>query len=161
IRFFPQRLWRVRNGRFEEWPPGLLPTPECGPPLGFGRVPPGPRSPRGRLGWLTGGEKPVRTIEEALRGLNLAVGEPYDPEMDGLVKEEILARAIRIAYRLFRREADGTPIPGWSWGMTFTTAKPAEITPSTVWVATVAGDDPAAGGRVTGANTVAVFSTYL
>jgi WD40 repeat protein len=38
IRFFPHRLWRVRNGRFEEWPPGALPTPDCGPPLGFGDV---------------------------------------------------------------------------------------------------------------------------
>ena len=160
IRYFPHRLWRVRKGRFEEWPAGALPTPECGPPLGFRRVKPVATNPRGRLGWLTWGEKPVRTIEADLKGLNLTSGG-YDPEMDGLVKDEILARAIRIAYRLFRREADGTPILGWSWGMAFTTEKPAEITPSTVWIATVAGDDPAAGGRVTGANTVAVYSTFL
>jgi ABC-type branched-subunit amino acid transport system substrate-binding protein len=160
IRFFPHRLWRVRNGRFEEWPPGALPTPDCGPPLGFGRVPAVPRSPRGRMGWLTFGEKPVRTIEQDLKDLNLTSGG-YDPEMDGLVRDEILARAIRIAYRLFRREADGTPIRGWSWGMSLTTEKPADLSPSTTWIAVVAGDDPETGGRVTGANTVAIYPTYL
>lgn len=160
VRFFPLRLWRVRSGRFEEWPEGLLPTPLCGPPLGFGRVPPAVPGPRGRVGWLTWGEKPVRTIEDDLTGLHLTSGG-YDPELDDLVKDEILQRAIRIAYRLFRREADGTPIPGWSWGLALTTERPAEITPQRVWVATVAGDDPDAGGRVTGSGTVAVYSTFL
>lgn len=160
VRFFPLRPWRVERGRFAEWPEGLLPTAQCGPPLGFGRVPPASAPPKGRVGWLTWGEKPVRTIEADLAGLHLASGG-YDPELDDLVKQEILERALRIAYRLFRREADGSAIPGWSWGLTLTTEKPAEITPSTVWVATVAGDDPDAGGRVTGAGTVAVYSTFL
>lgn len=159
-RFFPVRLWRVRRGRFEEWPPGLLPTPDCGPPLGFGRPPTPAPGARGRLGWLTWGEKPVRTVEQDLAALNLTSGG-YDPELDGLVRDEILARAIRIAHQLFRRAPDGTAIPGWSWGLRLTTEQPAEIRPNEVWVATVAGDDPDAGGRVTGAGTVAVYSTFL
>lgn len=159
-RFFPLRLWRVRGGRFQEWPPGLLPTPDCGPPLGFGRPPTPAAAGKGRLGWLTWGEAPVRTIEQDLQALHLTSGG-YDPELDGLVRDEILARAIRIAHQLFRREPDGTAIPGWSWGLRLTTQKPAEIRPNEVWVATVAGDDPDAGGRVTGSGTVAVYSTFL
>lgn len=160
VRFFPLRLWRVRNARFEELPAGRLPTPECGPPLGFARAAPLTRPARGMLGWLTYGEAPVRSIEADLKELNLVTGG-YDPELDQLVKDEILARAIRIAYRLFRREADGTPISGWSWGLTLTTHKPPERSPSEVWVATLAGDDEAAGGRVTGSGTVAVYTTFL
>ncbi len=160
-RAFPCRLWRVRpGGRFQEWPAGLLPTPACGPPLGFGRPGVPPRARKARLGWLTWGEKPVRTIEQDLAALHLSSGG-YDPELDGLVRDEILARAIRIAYQLFRREPDGTAIPGWSWGLALTTEKPAEVRPAEVWVATVAGDDPDAGGRVTGAGTVAVYATFL
>jgi ABC-type branched-subunit amino acid transport system substrate-binding protein len=160
VRFFPVHLWRGRKGKLEEYPAGLLPAPGCGPPLGFARQPEQPRSAQGRLGVLTWGEAPVRTIEQDLKELQLISGG-YDPELDELVRDEILARAIRIAYRLFRREADGSPIVGWSWGMTFTTKAPAERSPSEVWTATVAGDDPEAGGRVTGSGTVAVYSTFL
>lgn len=160
VRFFPLRLWRVRNARFEELPAGQLPTPECGPPLGFARAAALPPPPRGRLGFLTYGEAPVRTIEADLNELQLSTGG-YDPELDQLVKDEILARAMRIAYRLFRREADGTPISGWSWGMVFTTHKPVERSPSAVWIATLAGDDEAAGGRVTGSGSVAIYTTFL
>jgi hypothetical protein len=160
VRFFPLRLWRVRKGRLEEVPAGQLPTPDCGPPLGFAPPKGHERPARGRLGYLTFGKPPARTIEADLKVLGLTTGG-YDPELDQLVLDEILGRAIRIAYRLFRREADGTPLVGWSWGMALTTARPAATSPSEVWVATLAGDDPEAGGRVTGSGTVAVYTTFL
>ncbi|MFM8981220.1 MAG: hypothetical protein ACKOSS_12270, partial [Planctomycetia bacterium] len=160
VRFFPLRLWRGRAGRLEEVPAGLLPAPGCGPPLGFQAARGAARPPRGRLTWLTWGEGAKRSIEADLKVLGLTTGG-YDPELDQLVLDEIVARAIRIAYQLFRREPDGTPIAGWSWGATFTTERPADTSPAQAWVATLAGDDPAAGGMVTGAGTLSVFTTFL
>lgn len=160
VRSFPLRLWRERAGRWEEVPAGSLPADGCGPPLGF-QAPRGALRPaRGRLAWLTWGEGAKRTIEADLQALGLTTGG-YDPELDQLVLDEIVARAIRIAYQLFRREPDGTPLPGWSWGVTFTTQQPESLHPSETWVATLAGDDPAAGGMVTGDGRVSVFTTFL
>lgn len=160
VRFFPLRLWRERQGRLEEVPAGLVPAAGCGPPLGFQAPRALPRPARGRVAWLTWGEGEKRTIEADLKALGLTTGG-YDPELDQLVRDEIVARAMRIAYQLFRREPDGTPLPGWSWGVTFTTERPAGAIPAEAWVATLAGDDPEAGGRVTGAGTVSVFTTFL
>jgi len=162
IRFYPFTYWRVRSGRAEMWSDGLLPTPGCGPPLGFGRPPPAEVNEKhGRIGYLTYGEGEKRTIEQDLLELGLSTGGK-DPELDEMVRDEILGRAIRIAHQLFRREPDGTPIPGWSWGMTFTTEPPSEDLPrSRVWLAIVAGDHPAAGGQVIGSGMVAIYSTFL
>lgn len=162
IRFFPFTFWRVQKGRFAMWPIGLLPVEGCGPPLGFRAVKPAEiNARRGKLGYLTYGDGETRTIEKDLLELGLSTGGAH-PELDAFVRAEILARAIRIAHRLFRREADGTPIPGHSWGVSFTTTKPADDLPrSKVWLAIVAGDDEAAGGRVIGSGMVAVYSTFL
>ena len=162
IRFFPFTYWVVRGGRAEIWADGLLPTPGCGPPLGFGRPPPAEiNEQKGRVGYLTYGEGDKRTIEQDLFEIGLSTNGK-DPELDRLVRDEILGRAIRIAHQLFRREPDGTPIPGWSWGMTFTTDKPADDLPrSRVWLGIVAGDHPAAGGQVIGSGMVAIYSTFL
>jgi hypothetical protein len=161
IRLFPLTFWRVKDGKVEPWPQGLLPTPDCGPPLGFGRPPPAPLNPRGKLGYLTYGEGERRTIEADLLGIGLSTGG-QDPAIDEFVRDEVLARAIRITHRLFRREADGTPIPGWSWGMTFSTAPAGEDVPrSRQWMGIVAGDDPSAGGRVIGSGIAAIYSTFI
>src|SRR5262245_39445698 len=89
VRFFPLRPWRVRKGRWEEMPPGQLPAADCGPPLGFGVVRGHARPERGRIGWLTYGEAPTRTIEADLNVLGLTTGG-YDPELDQLILDEIL-----------------------------------------------------------------------
>ncbi len=162
IRFFPFTYWVVRKGRAEIWADGLLPTPGCGPPLGFGRPPPSEiNEQKGRVGYLTYGAGDTRTIEQDLFEIGLSTNGK-DPELDRLVRDEILGRAIRIAHQLFRREPDGTPIPGWSWGMTFATEKPsADLPRSRVWLGIVAGDHPAAGGQVIGSGRVAIYSTFL
>ena len=162
IRFFPFTYWVVRKGRAEIWADGLLPTAGCGPPLGFGRPPPAEiNEQKGRVGYLTYGDGDTRTIEQDLFEIGLSTNGA-DPELDRLVRDEILGRAIRIAHQLFRREPDGTPIPGWSWGMTFTTEPPSDDLPrSRVWLGVVAGDHPAAGGQVIGSGMVAIYSTFL
>ena len=161
IRLFPFRLWRLKKGRLDGWPEGLLPTPGCGPPMGFGHPPTASvNERRGRIGYLTYGEGDTRTIEADLLELGLSTGGA-DPELDAFIRDELLARAIRTAHHLFRREADGSEIPGWSWGMSFTTDPPTDLPRSRTWLAIVAGDHPAAGGQVIGDGMVAVYSTFL
>lgn len=162
IRFFPFTYWRVKKGRFVVWPVGMLPLEGCGGPLGFRQPQPAEINERkGKIGYLTYGDGETRTIEQDMLEIGLSTDGKH-PELDEFVRGEILARAIRIAHILFNREADGTPIPGWSWGMTFTTEKPGDDVPrSRVWLAIVAGDDEAAGGRVIGSGMVAVYSTFL
>jgi hypothetical protein len=116
---------------------------------------------KGRVGWMTYGEGEERTIERDLVRLGLST-DGADAELDAIVRDEILGRAVRIAHRLFRREADGTAIPGWSWGMTFTTREPGDdVSRSRVWKALVAGDHEAAGGQVIGDRLIATYSTFL
>jgi ABC-type branched-subunit amino acid transport system substrate-binding protein len=160
VRLFPFRFWRVVKGRTEPWPGGLLPTPGCGPPIGFATPPTARLGDRGRLGYLTWGPPEKRTIGKDLQLLGLSTGG-RDPDLDRRVRREILGRTIRIANRLFRREADGTPIPGWSWGMAFTIAEPGEdVKRSRVWPAVCAGDNEAAGGQAFG-TWVAVYTSFL
>lgn len=162
IRLFPFTLWRARKGRLDLWDDDLLPTPGCGPPLGFGRPSPAPvHEKRGRMGFLTYGEGETRTIEQDLSLLGLSTNGA-EPDLDETIRDEVLSRAMRIAHEIFRREPDGTVIPGWSWGITFTAKEPPEDMPrNRVWLAIVAGDHPAAGGQVLGFAKVAVYSTFL
>jgi len=102
-----------------------------------------------------------RTIERDLSAIGL-LGPDTDAPTRKAVEDEILGRAIRVAHRLFRREADGTPIPGWSWGITFTTMPPGDdVSSAHVWWGIVSGDDPSAGGRVIGSGKAAIYSTFL
>ncbi len=161
IRLFPFALWRLDHGRYDTWPVAFLPTPGCGPPLGFGKPPAAEvNKRRGKIGYLTYGEGDTRTIEADLLELGLSTGGE-DAQLDGFVRDELLARAIRVAHHLFRRDPDGTEIPGWSWGMSFTTRPPEDRPRSRTWLAIVAGDHPAAGGQVIGDGMVAVYSTFL
>ena len=161
IRFFPFTWWHVRKGRFDPMPRGLLPTPGCGPPLGFGHPKPAYiNEKKGKVGYLTYGQGEKRTIEQDLLELGLSTGGK-DPEIDAFVRGEVLARAIRISNQLFRRESDGTPIPGVSWGIAFSTKKIDDLPRQKTWIATIAGDDPAAGGRAFGGGRVEVYSTFL
>jgi len=160
LRHFPTTWWIVKKGRYVSWPEGLLPTEGCGPPIGFGHPRPAPLSPKGKLGVLTYGAGAKRTIEADLRAMGLSTGG-RQPKLDTIVRQEILGRALRIANQLFRREADGTAIGGWSWGLTLTMQPPPEeIKASRIWRAVVAGDHPAAGGQAFG-TWVAVYSTFL
>ena len=156
----PLMLWRVHRNRIEPWPEEFRLVRGCGPPLGFGN-PPMPRvRARGKIGYLTYGEGEKRTIEKDLAELGLST-RGKSKAIDAFVRAEVLARAIRIAHQLFRREPDGTPIPGWSWGIALTTTQPPEDTPrSKIWLAIVAGDHEAAGGQAFG-TWVSVYSTFL
>ncbi len=157
---WPPTLWRIDGGRHAPWRADRMPTEGCGPPLGFGRPPRPAVGERGRIGYLFYGEAAKRTIEADLTLLGLSTAGAA-PAIDAFVREEILARAARIAHRLFRREGDGTPIPGWSWGMAITIAEvDGDVPASRVWPALVAGDHPDAGGQAFG-TWVAVYSTFL
>jgi ABC-type branched-subunit amino acid transport system substrate-binding protein len=161
IRFFPFTWWHVKRGRFDPMSQGLLPTVGCGPPLGFGHPKPAfINEKKGKVGYLTYGQGEKRTIEQDLLELGLSTGGKQ-PEIDAFIRGEVLARAIRIANRLFRREADGSPIPGVSWGIAFSTKKIEDLPRQKTWIATIAGDDPAAGGRAFGGGRVEVYSTFL
>jgi len=160
VRLFPFGLWRVAKGAYEEWPAGLLPTPGCGPPLGFRTPPTATLGDKGKYGVLTWGGPDKRTIDDDLFQIGLGT-QGRHPKLDALVKREIHGRAIRIANRLFRREADGTAIPGWSWSIAFSAQPlPEEIKASRQWLAVCAGDHPAAGGQAFG-TWVAVYTTFL
>ncbi|MDA1194347.1 MAG: ABC transporter substrate-binding protein [Planctomycetota bacterium] len=160
VRGYATTWWRVQGGRYAIWPGGLLPTPGCGPPLAFGRPRTAARGERGRLTYLTWGSEEQRTIERDLLEIGLSTGGK-DEALDALVRAEVMGRAIRIANRLFRREADGTSLAGWSWGLAFTTEPPGDdVKKSDLWLAVCAGDDEAAGGRAFG-TWVAVYTSFL
>ena len=160
VRFFPMTWWRVQDGAYEPWPEGLLPTEGCGPPLGFGIPRTATLNPKGKLGVMTYGTGDKRTIEQDLLEIGLST-DGKSPDLDEMIRKEVMGRALRIANRLFRREADGSPIPGWSWGMAFTTGEPPEdMKRSRLWLAICAGDHPDAGGQAFG-TWVAVYTTFL
>ena len=160
VHMYGYTWWRVRKGMYDPWPEGLLPTPGCGPPIGFGRPRTARMNDKGKLGYLTWGGGDKRTIDQDLLEIGLSTGGK-DKELDEMVRQEVLGRAIRIANRLFRREADGTPVSGWSWGMSFTTTKPEEdLKHNRIWLAVCAGDHEAAGGQAFG-TWVAVYTTFL
>ncbi len=156
----PLMLWRVHRGRVEPWPEEFRLVKGCGPPLGFGVPPIPPVRERGKIGYLTYGEGEKRTIEKDLFELGLSTNGKHK-DIDAFVRKEVLARAIRIAHQLFRREPDGTPIPGWSWGISLTATQPPKDTPqSKIWLAIIAGDHENAGGQAFG-TWVSVYSTFL
>ncbi len=160
VRLYRHTYWRVEDGEYAEWPGGLLPTPGCGPPIGFGRPRMATLTAKGKLGVLTWGGPDKRTIEQDLFEIGLHTKGKH-PDLDAIVLEEVHGRAIRIANQLFRRERDGTAIPGWSWGMAFTTKPPGDaVKKSRQWLAVCAGDHEAAGGQAFG-TWVAVYTTFL
>jgi hypothetical protein len=63
------------------------------------------------------------------------------------VKDELLARCMAYLNKLYWRNADGTPIPGVSFDISFGLKAPEGIKQTKLWKVTVAGDDPEAGGR--------------
>lgn len=160
VRLFQHGIWRVTKGTYEEWPDGLLPTPGCGPPIGFGLPPTATLGAKGKYGVMTWGGPDKRTIEQDLFEVGLCTQGKH-ADLDEMIRQEILGRAIRIANRLFRREADGTAIPGWSFGLALSTKPlPEDVKKSRQWLAVCAGDHPGAGGQAFG-TWVAVYTTFL
>ena len=160
IERFPFSFWRVHKGSYQMWPADLFPTEGCGPPIGFGRPPRPPVHERGKIGYLHFSEGEKRTIQDDLAACGLHT-KGKAPEVDKIIEDELLARAMRVAHQLFRREPDGSPIPGWSWGMALTAKPPGDdISRGRIWPAVIAGDDPGAGGRAFG-SWVQVYTTFL
>jgi hypothetical protein len=66
--------------------------------------------------------------------------------MDQWVLDELMVRTLGKINRLFLKNDDGTFIPGVSFGISFTTEKPAKLKPHEFWTGVIAGDHPDAGG---------------
>lgn len=162
-------LWRWgaatgADGGVKPVDPGFLGNDAFGPFLGL-RSPSLYRAEPGtKVVWVTFGDaasKPPRTIEKDLGELGLGT-RGYEGSLDGMVLDELLARALGKLNRLFLRNEDGTPIPGVSFQVSFTTTFPADRKPSEVWTMVVAGDDAEAGGRAfPGEGRCEVYATFL
>ena len=114
--------------------------------------------------WLTFGDeksRPPRTIEKDLALLHLGT-RGYEGNLDEMVKEELMARALGKLNKLFLKNADGTFIPGVSFDISFTATKPEGMKNPELWEAVVAGDDPDAGGRAwPGEGHCEIYATFL
>ena len=109
---------------------------------------------------LTFGDEAERTIESDLKALGLSSGG-YEAEVDGWVRDAILARAMGYLHKVFGRNADGTTIPGVSFDVTFATELPPDVEPHEVWTVTIAGDDPSAWGRAYPPNRAYAYASKL
>ena len=116
--------------------------------------------PEGIAGVRHGGDKSTATIDDDLKRLGLHSGG-YEGAMDEWVKEELLARCLAYLNKMYWRNADGTPIPGVSFDITFCLKPPEGLKQHKVWIVTIAGDDPEAGGRAFPPNRAFTFSTFL
>ena len=144
--------------------PGLVANDAFGPLLGLRRPTLYRAEPGTRVVWVTFGDatsKPPRSIDKDLGELGLST-RGYEGSLDGFLLDELLARAIGKLHRLFLRNEDGTPIPGISFNVSFTTEKPKDAKPQDLWTMVCAGDDAEAGGRAfPGEGRAEVYATFL
>jgi len=109
---------------------------------------------------LTFGDKKKRTIHEDMKRIGLNTGG-YEGPMDDWIQEELLARCMAYLNKMYWRNADGTAIPGVSFNISFGLEPPEGVKSHKIWVVTIAGDDPKAGGRAFPPNKAFTFSTFL
>ena len=158
-RFFAWNLWEVTDEGPKEIKPTYLPSKSIGILLRFRPASRYVVDPDSMMVVLHYGEEKDRTIDEDLRQIGLS-SKGYEADIDAMVQDGILARTMGRINRLFWRNADGTPIPGVSFNITFGTELPEGAKRSRVWEMRIAGDDPRAGGRASGM-TAFVFSTFI
>ncbi|MCZ6573400.1 MAG: ABC transporter substrate-binding protein [Planctomycetota bacterium] len=159
MKLFEYFVYHVKDGKPERYNPLYLPSTAGGLLL---RLRPAARYKLelgSRMIHMTWGNEKVRTIESDLKRLNLT-SDTYFPDMDEWVKDGLMSRAMARLNRIFWRNADGTPIPGVSFNITFGMEIPKGAKGHKVWRVTVAGDDPVAGGRAFG-NRASTYSTFL
>lgn len=144
--------------------PGFLPDDDFGALLGLRRKEAYTVEPGTKVVWLTFGDeksRPPRTIEKDLALLHLGT-RGYEGNLDEVVREELMARALGKFNRLFLKNTDGTFIPGVSYGISFTATKPEGMKAPELWEAVIAGDDPDAGGRAwPGEGRCEIYATFL
>ena len=158
------RIWKPAPNGPEPFDVTALPAEGFGPLLRLRDPARYVAEPGTKVVWVTfsdaTGKKP-RTIDGDLADLGLST-RGYEANMDAWVLDDLMARALGKLNRLFLRNEDGTPIPGVSFGISFTAKKPESLEPSEYWTALVAGDDPDAGGRAwPGDGYCEVYATFL
>jgi ABC-type branched-subunit amino acid transport system substrate-binding protein len=156
-RLFRWYLWERTADGLARIKPTYLPDKNGGVLLRQGRSIRYRARPDTMLVHLTWRDDEKRTIEQDLRKLGLYT-TGYEAALDEMVKDEILFRMMQRLNRLFWRNADGTPIPGVSWRISFTTELPS--TAKKRWIMPIAGDHPRAGGMAADPNAF-VFSTFI
>jgi hypothetical protein len=89
----------------------------------------------------------TNTIDDDLAELGLST-RGASPLFDHIVKDELMARIIAITNTKFLRDEIGTPIPGKSFKISFSTRPPKKG--AKFWYANYGGDHPEAGGEAFG-----------
>ena len=144
--------------------PGFVPNDDYGALLGLRRKEMFTVEPGSKVVWLTFGDdqsRPPRTIEKDLALLHLGT-RGYEGNLDEVVKEELMARALGKFNKLFLKNEDGTFIPGVSYNISFTATRPEGMKNPELWEAVIAGDDPDAGGRAwPGEGHCEIYATFL
>jgi hypothetical protein len=158
--------------RFEGWAAKYMKEPPCTrvkptympiaamPQIGFFSGEKYRWEPGSNYCWLYWGKDEERTIEKDLAALGLDPGK-YEEGFRKQLLDDLLGRTISRLNRLFRRNADGTAIPGVSFNITFGTEKePKGLKGGHRFEMVLRGDDPVAGGRAHG-TTCEVFTTFI
>jgi ABC-type branched-subunit amino acid transport system substrate-binding protein len=158
-RFFRYELWEVKEGAPARIKPGYLPTRGLGTLLRHLTPDRFQLDPDGMMVLVTWGPEDESSIDEDLKNIGLS-SAGYEGNIDEMAKAGVLARALSRLNRLFWRNADGTPIPGVSFRISFGTRLPRGVKRQQWWEMRIAGDDPAAGGRAVGTLAL-VYSTFI
>jgi ABC-type branched-subunit amino acid transport system substrate-binding protein len=124
--------------------------------------------PTSRFKWQPGtqyvhctwGEDAKRTIEKDLKILGLHT-DGYEADLEKRILDDLMGRIISKVNRLFRRNPDGSAIPGVSYNISLTTEPPPDkVKTGPIWHATFAGDHPNTGGMASG-NVANIFTTFI
>jgi hypothetical protein len=92
--------------------------------------------PGTKIVWTTFGDEKSsqkRSIEKDLARLHLGT-RGYEGDLDALLRDELMARAIGKLNRIFLKNEDGTGVPGVSFAISFTDQKPATLKPHDYWM---------------------------
>jgi hypothetical protein len=157
-RLFTWHLWKPVGQTAIRVKPTYMPDKAGGLLLKHRRTSQLTYEPGTRLIHLFWGEPEDQTIDADLARIGLSTAG-YESTIDALIKNEILVRTAARLNRLFWRNADGTPIPGVSFRITFVTEIPKSYDDHH-WGAKIAGDHPSAGG-LAGDPYSSIFSTFI
>lgn len=128
-------LWQTTAKGLLPMEPGYLPADDFGALLGLRRKEMYAVEPGTKVVWVTFGDeksRPPRTIEKELALLHLGT-RGYEGNLDEVVREELMARALGKFNKLFLKNEDGTFIPGVSYAISFTATKPEGMKAPELW----------------------------
>ena len=101
----------------------------------------------------------MRTIHEDMLKVGLNT-KGYEQDLEERIFDDLLGRTISRLHRAFRRNPDGTSVPGVSYEVSFSTKKWGDDVPGRKLEVIIGGDHPAAGGQAFG-NTALIYSTFI